>query len=144
MTDLDEFAFLWDGSQPGWRLQWINSQVWHVRVRFAPEGSTVDEIRRLRQLVPSFGALTAREAMAQLRGKSVFDLPEPLGNIETRSLVEQARALGLETEVEVEERSTFLPIRDGEVLIIEIDELARRVGERMKAEGLPVDLIEED
>lgn len=107
MTDLDEFAFLWDGSQPGWRLRWINSQVWHVRVRFAPGGPT-------------------------------------LGNIEMRSWVEQARAVGLETEVEVEERSVFLPIRDGEVLIIEIDELARRVGARMKAEGLPVDVIEED
>ena len=44
MTDLDEFAFLWDGSQPGWRLRWINSQVWHVRVRFAPGGPTLGNI----------------------------------------------------------------------------------------------------
>lgn len=144
MADLDDFAFLWDGSQQGWRLQKINHRTWHVWVMLSTEGPTVDEIRRVRQLDPSLGSLGAREAMARLRGATTVELPGPVGNIEMRALVERARALGLQTRVELEDRSSCLPMRNGEALLIELDDLARQVVERMEAAGLPVDLVEVD
>jgi hypothetical protein len=143
MAGLDDFAFLWDGSQSGWRIRKTYHRTWHVWVMLS-QGPTVDEIRRVRQLDPSLGSLSAREAMARLRGATTVELPGPVGNIEMRVLVERARALGLQTRVELEDRSSCLPVRNGEALLIEPDDLARQVVERMEAAGLPVNLVEVD
>lgn len=144
MSSLDVYAYLWDGSDPGWELLWTSRVTWRVRVLFDGPWPARHELRKLRKLVPALGSLPARDCARALEGCTHYAYPESVGNIERGSILEHARALGLRTDVAVEDRSSGLPVRNDEVLIIEDGELARQVCERMKAEGVPVRLAELD
>jgi len=144
MPDLDDYAHLWDGSEPGWTLRSTQQRTWRIRFVFSDSKPTMSEVRTLRQLLPGLRALPAREAVKRLSAAPYYDLPEPTSNIEMRSLVDRAKALGLVVEATVEDHSWELPVRGGSVLLIEDDTTARRVCERMRAAGVPVEHIEVD
>ena len=144
MTTLEAYAYLWDGSEPGWKLHWTNRQLWRIRIVFSGSQPTTSEIRALRKLLPELRALSARDAVTTLRTAPHYDLPDPVGNIEMRSVVDRAKALDLEAEATVEDHSCGVPIRDDRMLIIEDDAIAREICERMKAAGVPVEHTEVD
>ena len=144
MTTLETYAYLWDGSEPGWKLHWTSCLMWRIRIVFSGLRPTTSELRALRKLLPELRALTVREAVTTLSAKSHYDLPEPVGNIEKGRIVNRANALGLEAVTTVEDCSLGLPVRGGMMLLIEDDAIARQVCERMKAAGVPMEHSEVD
>ena len=77
--------------------------------------------------------------LQQLRGQSTYALPHELGNIEMQQLVDTARELGLEVKAESIDRGGYLPVSsEGHALIIEDDDIAAQVEERMIAAGVPI------
>lgn len=135
--DLEELAYLWDGSQPGWELHWTDRVVWVVTVYLAG-GSTPSEVSRLRKLIPSLGAMTATEAYRAVAGEPSILYPGELGQIEKRQVLERAAALGFRVTVESRDRSGGLPVRNGFAVLIEDDDLMRRVCDKMRESGCPV------
>lgn len=141
--DLDEFAYLWDGSQPGWELHWTNHLVWRVTVHLTG-GSSPGEVSRLRKLIPELGAMSALHAYRAVQGQTSIPYPGELGNIEKGSVLRRAEELGLRVTAEVRDCSGGVPYRDGFVLHIEDEDLVRRVCDKMRASGCRVQLEEAD
>lgn len=144
MPDLDDYAHLWDGSEPGWRLHVTNHLMWRIRIVFSDSRPTTRELRAMRRLLPELRAQPVREVMASLGCASSYDLPAAVGNIEMYDLMRRAEALGLNAKATVEDHSWGVPVRDGCALVIEDEQLARRVWEQMEAAGVPVHFTEVD
>ena len=144
MKELDDYAYLWDGSDPGWRVRHIHHRVWRLEIVFGHDGPSTSEIRALRKLLPSLGSLPAREAFATLEGTPRYQLAEPVGAIERRWILDRTDALGLTVEATAEDLGSSIPVRNDEVLLIEDDDVAREVVARMQAAGVRMEHIEVD
>lgn len=142
--DLEALSYLWDGSQPGWAFRWRHHVVCTVTIHLEGPPSTPSEVSRIRKLVPEFGAISAAEAYRALAGRTSIQYPGELGHIEKRWVLERAARLGFRTSTESRDLSGGLPFRDGFVLLIEDQELARRVCEKMREAGCPILLEEVD
>lgn len=106
------FADMWaPGSR--WRLWRQIEYRQHLVVKFAGDSPTLTEVRAVRQLDRTYGALPAREALAHLRGLAQLDLGEDSGLI-VRRLYEHAKVLGLDAVLEDRSRTEILPIGEGE------------------------------
>lgn len=105
---------------------------------------TPDEVSRVRKLVPVFGEMPAADAYRALVGRESFVYPGELGHIEKRQVVEQATALGFRVSLESLDRSGGLPYHPGRALLIDDDELARRVCDKMKEMGCRLVHVEVD
>ena len=142
---LDEYRHLWDGSEPGWTLHRFDRIVWRITFNFAPDGAAQSDLIALRKLLPALRAQPISNVVASLRGQSSYELPEELGNIDMRNLMDAAKTLGLETHAESIDRGGYLPVHtDGSALIIEDDDESKLVAERMLAAGVPVTEIHVD
>lgn len=142
---VDDYRYLWDGSEPGWTLQRFDRTAWSVSFDFPETGPTQASILALRKLLDELRDVPLPQVLRQLRGKSSYTLPRELGNIEVRQLMDAARELGLEVTTEAVDHSGYLPISaDGVALIIEDDDLSTRVAERMLTEGVPITEVHVD
>ncbi|GAB5517732.1 hypothetical protein [Rhodopirellula baltica] len=142
---LDEYRHLWDGSEPGWTLHRFDRIVWRITFSFAPNGAVQSDIIALRKLLPALRAQPISNVVASLRGQASYELPEELGNIDMRNLMDAANTLGLEPHAESIDRGGYLPVHaDGSALLIENDDESKLVAERMLAAGVPVTEIHVD
>jgi hypothetical protein len=142
---LDDFRHMWDGSEPGWKLRRIERQEWQLTFMFAESGPTLQEISRLRNLLDDFRNIPLAQVLKQLRGLSSYTLPTVLSNLEMRYLVEKAEQLEFRTSVIELDRSGYLAIHeDCTAMIIEDDEVAREVANRMIQAGIAVETIHYD
>jgi hypothetical protein len=144
-TSLDEYRHLWDGSESGWTLQRFDRIEWCITFHFSPSGPNKSEIAALRKLLDEFRNLPVSDVWQQLRGRSTFTLPREVGNIDMRELIDCARELGLNVTADSIDRGGYLPIHNDEsALLIEDDEIAVQVAERMIAAGVPVTEVHVD
>lgn len=140
MAEVEAYAYLWDGSEPGWKLRWTRRPAWRIRVVFAGAQPTKDEVRALRLLVPELGVLAAKDVLADLGDASHYDWPEAVGSSEKDVILERAAKLELKVDVVEEDHGVGVPVRNGEPLVIEDDAVAREVCARMEAAGVEVEL----
>ena len=142
---LDEYRHLWDGSEPGWTLHRFDRTVWRITFSFASNGPSQSDIIALRKLLASLCSKPISQVLAQLRGQAAYELPNELGNIEMRNLMDTARELGLQPNAESIDRGGYLPVHsDGSAMIIEDDAESALVAEQMLAAGVPVTEIHVD
>jgi hypothetical protein len=142
---LERYAFVWDGSWPGWRLEETSYQVSVVVVVFPPEGPTLAEIRALRVLDETLGALPVREVFARVGKQARVVLGRYTGK-SLRRMRLAAEAAGLRV-VEEEARSLWcclVHVGTGRRIQIEDEDDGRRLAAAMRARGLPIVLIEAD
>lgn len=136
---------MWDGSQPGWTLQHFDRIEWAVTFNFASTGPSAREVSSLRTLLDAFRDLPMSDVLAQLRGLQTYTTPEPLGNLEMRWIVDRANRIGLDTTPSPTDRSGYLSVfSDCSAMIIEDDDLAAQVTQRMLDAGVPVQHIHVD
>ena len=107
---LDEYRHLWDGSEPGWTLHRFDRTVWRITFSFASNGPSQSDIIALRKLLASLCSKPISQVLAQLRGQAAYELPNELGNIEMRNLMDTARELGLQPNAESIDRGGYLPV----------------------------------
>jgi len=140
MPGIDEYRYLWDGSEPGWRLRETDFTVHYISFCFGECGPSKADVLALRRLLDEFRDRPMHEVWNQLRGSESYTIPRDFTNLEMRSLVERAERAGLTVTLDGEQRGGYLPISaDGGALIIEDDELAKAVAEKMIAAGVPVE-----
>ena len=142
---LDEYRHLWDGSEPGWTLHRFDRVVWRITFSFPANGPSQSDILALRKLLPAFRAQPISQVLAHLRGQTAYELPDELGNIDMRNLMDSASELGLQPNAEPVDRGGYLPVHsDGSAMIIEDDDESALVAEQMLAAGVPVTEIHVD
>jgi hypothetical protein len=136
---IEEFKYLWDGSEPGWFLQHINHVVWHLIIHFGEMGPSNQEISKLHRIVPELKSKKVTSIYKELKGHSSYRTQEKYGNIESRTLYSQVSKLGLNVELESEQIGGYLPIsKDNFALIIEDDSLVNMVVENMIEAGVKI------
>lgn len=142
---LDEYAYLWNGTQPGWRLQYFCRMEWLITFRFSLNGPTLEEVRKLRGLPDEFRDTPTSEVWNRLRGQQSYTLADARSNLEMRRLTEDAGRLQLPVSVEARDDSGYLPVHvDGFALVIEDDTIADKVARRMIEAGVEVEEIHVD
>ncbi|WP_315386469.1 hypothetical protein [uncultured Stenotrophomonas sp.] len=140
--DIERYAYMWDGSQPGWTMLRIEEHHVHLALLFAPSGPTVREVAEVRSLVPALSELPAAQCHAALKGQARV----PVGRfdcLEAEKIVETFTERGLWIEMTSEDASGYLPRNEltGEVLIIEDNDLAQAVSVRAIAEGVRINHV---
>lgn len=136
---VDEYAYLWDGSDPGWTLNHTRWRSAELALVFAASGPSVKEIVALRSAIPSYAARSAAEILSALRGCERVALGTHPA-FEARGIADRCRSVGLAVEWVARDVSRYVPSNDvtGSWLIIEDNELARRVYDRAIREGIRV------
>lgn len=140
---VEDYRFLWDGSEPGWVLVHVSRQTVKLSLVFGDKGPDLRQVKAIRKVVLAYAALPASEALASLRGKPSIDLGE-FESREARSLARDCRDLGLVVEEEVIDHSGYSLFNERTKirLRIEDDALARQVCEEARSRKLPVQYIE--
>jgi hypothetical protein len=62
--DIEQFAYLWDGSQPECELQHVSNTAWHFVFEFGQSGPDNNTISKLRKLLPEL----RNEALPKVHG----------------------------------------------------------------------------
>lgn len=137
--EVERYAYMWDGSQPGWTMLRVEQHYMHLALLFATGGPSLREIADARSLVPALSELTAAQCHAALKGQVRVEL----GRFEcsdAAEIVERFKERGLWISMTPEDASGYLPRNEltGEVLIIEDNDLAQAVSDRAVAEGVRI------
>lgn len=145
MDDLGEYEYLWNGSEPRWHLLHFDKVVWTVVIHFPAAGPSINDVVALRRAFPSFGERPAAEVLRDVRGKVTLVAASDLSNIEHQDAVRRAGDAGLVVESRARQAGGFLPVStDGHALLMENEEIARRVVEKMIAAGVDVEELHAD
>lgn len=138
-----QYQYLWDGSRPGWVLTRVNGNYVDLSLKFEITGPSTRELLAVRRAVSEFKSQPLQQVIARLRGSPTY----PLGRFESkeaRSIAAVCRKEGLNVVVEIDNTPRFLPTNEitNSVLLIEDNELAKRVFETALLHGIPVRQIE--
>ncbi len=145
MTAIDAYRHLWDGSEPGWKIHHIERVMWRITFAFEGDGPTECEVAAMRILLDEFRNIPAVDVWRRLRGCASYTAANEQGNIDSRSLIDAALNLGLSARAEPIDRGGYIPVSpDGTALVIEDDEIAGQVTQKMIAAGIPVEIVHVD
>jgi hypothetical protein len=142
---LDDFQYLWDGRDSGWKLRMIERIEWQLTFEFANSGPTIQEVSHLRNLLDDFREMPLNLVLERLRGQYAYRIPQDLSNLAMRRLQEKADQLGLRTSAEAIDRGSYLPIHeDGTTIVIEDGVIAGEVANRMMEAGIAIEIVHID
>lgn len=65
MKNLVDYSYLWDSTDDGWVLLYINRDVLLLTVKFSAEGPSLKEVAALRTAIPEFRSMSPAKAFVQ-------------------------------------------------------------------------------
>jgi hypothetical protein len=137
--NIEQYKYLWDGSEEGWALHHTDHVVWNITYLFSPEGPSKDEIVKLRKVVPEFKNKALSLVLKKLKGVQDYTDESPYGNIEAKRLESVIGSLGLKYKMNAEQIGGYLPVsKDNMALLIEDEKTSITVCEKMIEAGVPV------
>lgn len=142
-SPIEEYKYLWDGSQPGWSLLRIYSEWVELTLKFAPAGPSSRELLAVRKTVDGFKAMSLGDVAARLAGQSNFWLGK-FESGEARAILNECNQAGLTVQQQVSKLPPYLltNVLTNRALVIEDDEMARRVVEAALLYNLPIRHVE--
>lgn len=137
MTMLDEYTYLWDGTQPGWVLLQSNLELVDPVLLFPPGGPSLEMVAYVRKVLPEFADLSSAQVYAELKGKQRVPL-ERCSAERASALVELLGIQGISLDL-FPIPSGYLPANriSGSALIIEDNDEARAVCAEALRRGVP-------
>lgn len=136
---IEQFSYLWDGSEPGWELQHINRVEWSLEFSFSKTGPKKEDVVKLHKLLPELKSLKLSDVSRTLKNQGSYSTTERFGCIEARRICAEAYQLDLMVRKHEEQVGDYLPVsKDGHALLIEDDELANKVYKKMIEAGVKV------
>ena len=136
---IEDYKYLWDGSEPGWVLQHHDQTDWYLLFEFSNGSPSKEEIAKMHKCVPELRKEKLPHVYRVLKGVSSFRTSEPVGNIEARDIHRTALDQGLKVEMEADPKSSYLPIyKDKQALLIEDGDLSQQIAKKMIEAGVPV------
>ena len=137
--NLQEYTYLWDGSQPGWTLTILDHVIWNFRFQFGAGGPSKSDIINLHKLLPEFERESLPHVYSILKACTSYTSKECLGNIEARHLSASAASLGLKVIFDSHNRGFYKAnSENGKELTITDMVLGAMIAAKMKEAGLPV------
>ncbi len=142
-AEIHTYQYLWDGSQPGWVLTRLSGNYVDLSLKFELSGPSTRELMAVRRSVREFKSVPLNQIIEQLRGCSTY----PLGRFESKEARKVAASCineNLNVVEEIIDFPRFLPTNEitNSVLLIEDNELAKRVYESALQHGVPVRQVE--
>ena len=136
---LTEYEYLWDGSDPGWTIQQRDESRARVSVVFETDSPSVNELKKLRQVFPTYRDVLPSTLKASLQGRNEYEIGD-FKSSEVHEMASNCDEVGLVLRIEVYHSKTYLPVNEitSIALIIEDDDLAKAVAEHAIERGLPV------
>lgn len=140
---IDNYKYLWDGSQPGWVLKRFSGNYVDLSLTFSSTGPSTRELMAVRRTVAAYTALPVHEVATKLRGHESLLLGrfEPK---EARAIAAACRREDLKVVESIVDAPEFLPINEltAVALVIEDDLLAEHVYAEALRHGIPVRSVE--
>jgi hypothetical protein len=139
MNIADNYAHLWNGSEPGWVLVKHTEDKEELQVVFAATGPSVEQVKALRSALPQFGNQTASQVLTAIRGASTLHLGE-FESSRAKQIRKQCESLGLQIEAKgyAVTRYSVVNERTSMYLLIEDEDQKQRVVKEALKNGLPV------
>ena len=139
MDSTENFAHLWNGSEPGWVVVRHTEDREKLQVVFAPSGPTMPEVKAIRSAVPALTDKATCEVLALLRGLPKFDLGDFESNA-ARTLRKKCEAVGLRVTSHAYQAVSDSLINELSkmYLLIEDDAKSKQVAEEAIKQGLPI------
>ena len=142
---IDTYKYLWDGSELGWALQYIERVIWKMEVHFVDGKPTKAELLVMHRLLPELRAQSISKVYACLAGESKYVSPNEYGSLEARKLSTEAKQAGLNVLLFSDDRSSYIPIKNGKTaLVIDDGALAELVVKKMMDAGVPIKTVHID
>ncbi len=136
---IEDYKYLWDGTEPGWVLQHHDHTDWYLLFQFSDDGPSKEEIAKMHKCVPELREENLPYVYRILKGTSSFRTGEAVGNIEARDMHRTALELGLKVEMAADQISSYLPIyNEKQALLIEDEDLSQQIAKKMIEAGVPV------
>jgi len=137
--NIEQYKYLWDGSEEGWVLHHIDHVVWNITYLFSSEGPSKDEIVALRKVVPELKNQSLSVVLKKVKGVQDYKVSYPYGNIEAKRLEHEAANLGLKYKLNAVQIGGYLPVsKENIALLIEDDKTSAAVCKKMLEVGVPV------
>jgi hypothetical protein len=145
-ADLAALAYLWDGSEPEWSLRELRRQERRLVIVFEASGATARDLASLREVFDEFRDRPAQELWEELSGNGRIAIERVYSPKDVERVVDAATARGLKVELSARESIGYVPVNTHtqSALLIEDDELAREVAERMLAAGVACEIADVD
>jgi hypothetical protein len=139
--ELDEMCHLWDGSED-WFLSAHYMDEIHLKVVFAGGAPSIQEIGALRKLLNEYRDRPLQQIKEQVGSVREFDLGIWPG-FEAQPILNRAEGLGLNVIGTDKSHIGYLPVHIDDAgnqtgLIIDDEELDRRVTQKMLEAGVPI------
>ncbi len=139
MMAIEELAHMWDGSDAGWTLHYFDRKAWRITVRFPEARASIHDVAKLRQFDDDLRNVPASNLWEQLRDLACYTLASEFSNIDINAKMKRGSELGLHCECVCVDCSGYLPVDvNGFAMIIEDDNEAKQVTQRMLDAGVPV------
>lgn len=143
MKHIEDYAYLWDGTDPGWIILDTCQQYAEVSLVFSAQGPSLRDVADVRSTLPAYAQKTATEVWTDLKGRARL----PLGTLElreARELADRCLRLGLTIEIVARDASSRLPYHESRklALVIEDAELSESVCRTAIEHGVRIDRIE--
>ena len=143
MKALQDYAYIWDGTQQGWVLLRTNRQSMALTVTFGEGGPNLKDVAAMRSAVAKLGAMRPSDAFAALKGMAAFQLGT-FASEEGRRLQSKCSKQGLNVTTEHVDLSSYLlfNVATNRALLIEDECLAEQVHQEALARGVLVKHVE--
>lgn len=138
MRNVDQYSYLWDGSQAGWVLLRLLRSTSSLTVSFPDGSASVKDARALRATLPEFGSFTAQDTLRRLAGRPTVELGS-FEQREARRIVKALEAQGLTVKESALNEVCYIPFNESTksiLLIDEDEELAAAVEQKALASGV--------
>lgn len=143
--NLEKYQHMWDGSEPGWQLYKIDKTSWTLTIEFGHSGPTKKELMTLHKIIPELRSKKITDIYRELKTLNSYESNDVYGNIEAREIYELAQENGLNANLTSNQSINYIPVcKDNMVTLIEDDEVADKVKEKMLAAGVTIVNIHHD
>ena len=136
---IEDYRYLWDGTEPGWMLQRFDHAECYLVFEFADGGPSSKEIMQMHKCLPELRKEKTSHVYRVLDKVPSYRTTESLGNIEAQNIRSTASKLGLNVAIEVEHNISYLPVfNEKQALLIDDEDLSKQVVKKMIEAGVPV------
>ena len=138
MNLVDSYQYLWDESEE-WALSAQYKSQDSLKINFAGNQATIQEIIALRKLLVAYRNIPVSEIKSLLKNKKEIDLGI-ISSMEAGWIISHAKKLNLKITATDASVTNYLPIhlKTNTALIIEDNDLAKKTIEKMLESGAPI------
>ena len=135
-SEIDNYSYLWNGSEPEWHLRSLPRQI--EAVIFFEAGVTGRDILKLKNISSDYAKIPTVELLSKLKGMTSVNL-DVISMDAAVNLEKKCKESGVELRL-IEKEARYVIVNDMKkcILAIEDNDIYREVKERMLSAGVSI------